>query len=358
MSVPRKRAEKTTRRKKLLAERKKAAIADGLQATGQRMRRLSAAPIDECLMQEGMLEAGGGMLVLTRRPVIGHLAMSAFLLDTLCLGVKNAFFLDDEASQIEETIEAMDLAAPLHAVEPAFARKLLHDLVAWSRSIGIAPHKDYFEAEALFGEVSTAGRSDVFEFGMDGRPLLVPGPEDTPAQIRRWMGQLGRTLGDDGFDVDDDEADDDAVEPFDDAEFEARAGLYDPDLNPDPTEWMALDEGERLMRIEAHHRLAGIPMPDGPLHALCHIIVENQIALGDATPVRRTLARLIAEGLDRHEAIHALGMKIAGQFIAAATTGNSDLISTEAYFAEVEALTAEGWRREMESDEDDEGNPT
>jgi hypothetical protein len=121
---------------------------------------------------------------------------------------------------------------------------------------------------------------------------------------------------------------------------------------------MALDEDERLMRIEAHHRLAGIPMPDGHLHALCHIIVENQIALGDATPVRRTVARLIAEGLDRHEAIHTLGMKIAVQFVDAATTGNSDLISTEAYFAEVEALTAEGWRREMASYEDDEGNPT
>jgi hypothetical protein len=80
-------------------------------------------------------------------------------------------------------------------VDPAFARKLLHDLAGWSRSIGIAPHQDYAEAEALFGDVSTAACSEVFEFGMDGRPLFVPGPEDTPAQIRRWIGQLRRTLG-------------------------------------------------------------------------------------------------------------------------------------------------------------------
>ncbi len=117
MSAPRKRAEKAARRKKLLAERHRATIAGGLQTTRERMRRLSTAPIDACLMQEDLLEAGGGMLVLARRPVAGRLAMSAFLLDTLCLGVKNAFFIDDEASQIDATIDAMDLAAPLRAVD-------------------------------------------------------------------------------------------------------------------------------------------------------------------------------------------------------------------------------------------------
>ncbi len=321
------------------------------------MRRLSTAPIDECLIQEGLLEAGGGMLVLTRRPVAGRLAMSTFLLDTLCLGVKNAFFVEDEASQIDETIDAMDLAAPLRAVDPAFVRKLLHDLTAWSRSIGIAPHQDYAEAEALFGDVSAAACSEVFEFGFEGRPLLVPGPEDTPAEIRHWTGRLRRTLGDEGFDVDIDDGDDAPVEPFDHADLVARAGLYDPEQDPNPDEWLALEEEERLMRIEAHHRLAEIPQPDGPLHALCHIIVENQIALGDETPVQRTMARLIAEGLDRHEAIHALGIRIAKQLFDVTTTQDNDRTSIEAYFAEIEALTAEGWRREMESYEEDEGNP-
>ncbi len=75
-------------------------------------------------------------------------------------------------------------------MDPAFARKLLHDLTAWSRSIGIVPHPDYAEAEALFGDVSTAACSEVFEFGFDGRPLLAPGPEDTPAKMRHWIGRL------------------------------------------------------------------------------------------------------------------------------------------------------------------------
>jgi hypothetical protein len=43
------------------------------------------------------------------------------------------------------------------------------------------------------------------------------------------------------------------------------------------------------------------------LHGTMHAIVENQVALGDATVVPATLTRLMREGLDRHDAIHAIG---------------------------------------------------
>jgi hypothetical protein len=41
--------------------------------------------------------------------------------------------------------------------------------------------------------------------------------------------------------------------------------------------------------------------------ATVHVIVENQVALGDAFPAKAVLIRLMNEGLDRHEAIHAIG---------------------------------------------------
>jgi hypothetical protein len=40
-------------------------------------------------------------------------------------------------------------------------------------------------------------------------------------------------------------------------------------------------------------------------------IAEDQIALGDEIPARRTLVRLMEEGLDRHEAIHAIDSALA-----------------------------------------------
>jgi hypothetical protein len=49
-------------------------------------------------------------------------------------------------------------------------------------------------------------------------------------------------------------------------------------------------------------------------HAANHVIVENQLAMGDATVVPATLARLMQEGLDRHDAIHAIGSVLVGIF--------------------------------------------
>jgi hypothetical protein len=360
-AAARKRAEKAARRKKQLAERHKAEIAEGRDSHRYRMRQLGIAPVHTCLLQkQSLVDEGAGILVLARKTPAGAVAMSVFMLDSCCLGAKNAYFVERDLADADWMIDSLMAVAPAVSVEPGYARKLLHELVAWSRSLGIEPHEDYAEAEALFGDISTEGHAVEFPFGLEGKPLLVAGPEDTPAQLRRWRERLTRTLGEDGFEwvvpdedaaLDEDELDEEA-EPFDDAEFEARAGLYDPDREPEAKAWLELDEDERLLRIEAYHRLAGIPLPDGALHALFHMIVENQIALRDETPVQRTVARLVAEGLDRHDAMHAVASRIAEQMHAATKSDNSSLISSEAYFAALQTLTAAAWRSEMESDED------
>jgi uncharacterized protein len=83
---------------------------------------------------------------------------------------------------------------------------------------------------------------------------------------------------------------------------------YDPLKAPNPKEWLLLDEQERLDLVQDYHRRARIALPNEKAHAVAHAIVENQIALGDELNVERTLRRLMAEGLDRHDAIHAIGM--------------------------------------------------
>jgi hypothetical protein len=83
---------------------------------------------------------------------------------------------------------------------------------------------------------------------------------------------------------------------------------YDPLKAPDPEQWLALDEQERIELARDYHRRKGIRLLNATLHATAHAIVENQIALGDETPARRTAQRLMDEGRDRHEAIHAVGM--------------------------------------------------
>lgn len=239
--------------------------------------------------------------------------MATFLLDIYCVGVKDVVLRVDEASEIERFMDALEEGQPMIAIEPARARKLLHDLVAWSRSIGLAPHPDYAAGELLFGDVPADSSDAGFRFGKDGKPLLIQGPSDTPARIRKRIEALRRTVGDDGFDYmlevdgDDDRFDDDFDPEIEDAIESATGMRYDPEVEPDPSKWQELDEQERITLAEAYHRRAGIEVPEMTVHAIAHAIIENQVAVGDALPVRRAIERLMGEGLDRHDAVHAVG---------------------------------------------------
>jgi|SRR5205809_13448 len=89
------------------------------------------------------------------------------------------------------------------------------------------------------------------------------------------------------------------------------SGHYDPLEAPEPEEWLAIDEAKRIQLARDYHRRARVRLPNEKLHAVFHVVVENQIALGDEIPVQSTLQRLMAEGLDRHEAIHAIASVLA-----------------------------------------------
>jgi hypothetical protein len=120
---------------------------------------------------------------------------------------------------------------------------------------------------------------------------------------------------------------------------------YDPLVAPDPAEWLALDEQERIDMVVDFHRRARIKLPNAKVHAVLHSVVENQVAEGDALPVRRTLERLTAEGLDRHDAVHAIGGVLIGHMRDLMAAGRVEGDPNLPYYAELERLTADKWRR-------------
>ena len=85
---------------------------------------------------------------------------------------------------------------------------------------------------------------------------------------------------------------------------------YDPLESPKSPEWLDLDEQERIGLVTDYHKKKRIELPNRLVHAAFHTAVENQLAEG-IPDVRDALARLMGEGLDRHEAIHAIGSVLA-----------------------------------------------
>jgi hypothetical protein len=193
-----KRARKAQRRKQVVAQKRRAEVLEA--SLPVRVLRAAYAPIQHCFLTESLFEIGMGTLVLARGATPHHIAVSSFLIDVFCLGIKDVMFESFEREDFEMYMEATDAGSPMVSVDPTFARKLLRDLAAWSQSIGFAPHRDFATVERVFGDVSADSSDAGFRFGRDGKPFYIPGPNDTAPLIRRRIEQLRKYLGDDGFD--------------------------------------------------------------------------------------------------------------------------------------------------------------
>lgn len=122
---------------------------------------------------------------------------------------------------------------------------------------------------------------------------------------------------------------------------------YDPDFPPDRVEWSDLGESEQIDLVVDYHLGARVKVPNLRLHATLHVIVENQILMGDETPVAATLGRLMAEGLDRHDAIHAIASALSGA-MSDAMNSQQDGDLSAVYFREIAELTAARWLSQAE----------
>lgn len=122
---------------------------------------------------------------------------------------------------------------------------------------------------------------------------------------------------------------------------------YDPNIDPNPEEWLSIDEQLRIQLVEQFHERAKIQSPNPKAHAAVHAMVENQLA-EQLPPVVRAIERLKMQGLTRRDAIHAIGPVITEQFYA--MTKNPELANDgnaqSRYDAAVGRLTAQQWLKD------------
>jgi hypothetical protein len=115
---------------------------------------------------------------------------------------------------------------------------------------------------------------------------------------------------------------------------------YDPLSGPDPTEWLGLDELSRIDLVTEYHRRKKVRLPNRRLHATFHVVVENQLAEGFVA-AQDALRRLMDGGLDRHEAVHAIGSVVASDVYSALSSGSAR--GEHEYVRRLSELTAERW---------------
>jgi hypothetical protein len=192
-----KRAAKAKRRKAIVAQKRRREGATG--SFSSLLPQAAASPIRQCLLADSVFKDGMGTLILARGGTMGPVNVAVFLLDAYCLGVKDMILQTVDAYQLPQLINRLAGSGPLRAVDPAYARKLLHDLVSWAATFGFQPPREFVAAERLFGSIDPQSCDTTFEFGKDGKPFYIAGPTEPPVTVRRRMNQLLARLGPDGF---------------------------------------------------------------------------------------------------------------------------------------------------------------
>jgi hypothetical protein len=111
---------------------------------------------------------------------------------------------------------------------------------------------------------------------------------------------------------------------------------------PDPKEWLSLDEYNRLELVVEFVNEFETHIEDTAkrIHAGLHVIVENQLAM-ESAPTPETYSRLRKQGLNRHEAIHAIGAVISEDMFEIMQGNRQEL----KYQDRLRKLTAKKWKK-------------
>lgn len=112
------------------------------------------------------------------------------------------------------------------------------------------------------------------------------------------------------------------------------------------------EQAQLMQRLLREHQETPHPGIEGArlrLHLAIHAVVETQVLEGNPAGTASTLDRLVREGLDRHEAIHAVGA-VASEEVLACLSDPSKRYDEKRYIARLEALTARGWREASKQD--------
>lgn len=194
-----KKKEKRNAKRRSLEAARKASLQPSLKGV---LARPDSYPLLDCCRSADLFEQGIGYVLISRSTPGRHVAGSLFLVDTYCLGVKNAMtFMLAHGSYTRDMLRGPIFeSSGRQPLEPAAARKLVEGAVAYADGLGLAPHADYRIAKGMFGAIDSADCREEFVYGKDSKPLYVAGPHESVADARAIITTLAQSCGDGGFD--------------------------------------------------------------------------------------------------------------------------------------------------------------
>ncbi|MBX9695184.1 MAG: hypothetical protein K2Z81_22550 [Cyanobacteria bacterium] len=145
------------------------------------------SPVAECFVARAQWKRMGLATVMVSRMVApNQYTFSLYMIDTLCLGLKDTFVVWNASEHDYLTAcRALKEKFGLNSFDYEDCRSLILGAIDYAANLGLEPHYDWVETSCL---VEADRRyKPKFEFGENGIPVYIPGPRDNAAKVLRQL---------------------------------------------------------------------------------------------------------------------------------------------------------------------------
>ncbi|MCX7116419.1 MAG: hypothetical protein NTW94_00625 [Legionellales bacterium] len=157
-------------------------------------------PLHECWIPVELWETGIGHVIVSRKSSLGDIAVSMYLVDVHCLGIKDCFIKLVSPSGYKDMLNhVIASTGQLEPVEASYASTLIHKAKDYAMQIGFKPHPDFTKTQWMLKNIPI-DETQQFIFGKDNKPFYVQGPNESQADVKRIMRTLQARLEQDKYD--------------------------------------------------------------------------------------------------------------------------------------------------------------
>ena len=194
------RRKQLEKKKKKRAEKRHEIKVRNSSGLAEQLKRRITAPVYECLIASELEYEGLGDVLISRRAPSGDIAFGLFLVDRYCMGVKDCFGQICTGSEYRGFKEDMTATGRVfRKIDPASARRVIEDALAYAEGFDIKPHPDFRAAHHILGDIDSSQATETFEMGREGKPFFMSGPYQSAAECRMIVAKLTEKCGPDGF---------------------------------------------------------------------------------------------------------------------------------------------------------------
>lgn len=153
-------------------------------------------PLGKCyIAPPDWQESGMAHVIVSRVRPSGNLVMAAFLVDTFCLGVKDAGYHENmPSSDFEEYLSNYRKGMGLEEISYNEAHNIIYGAMAFAEEGGIKPIKEFDPAGYILAEDTDDIPLIEYDFGKNGKHFLVVNPD---RKEMPYYHILKKNLGDD-----------------------------------------------------------------------------------------------------------------------------------------------------------------